>query len=323
MQLRTVDAIQKTLKWLIPAALVFALVYAISETQEEQVVITEPELANAALIDDLYERGYFANALSYNVVRIAVALGVDVDAGAYALKPGMGAFAFLAAVSTPEYRYITVQEGLRREQVADVVGKSLDWDQAEKDRFINDLPLCSLTGGEGYFFPGVYLVHKDESPEMVRQRMAQRLQEALAELAGEEETTVLNVRQILTIASLIQREAAGKGDMRLISGVIWNRLFEEMPLQIDATLQYIKAENAKVWWPQVTGEDKYLDSPYNTYQNKGLPPGPIANPGRAAIEAALKPLDTSCMFYIHDNSRNIHCASTYEAHKRNISYYLK
>lgn len=323
MRMAVSDMIGKTCKWLIPAALVFALVYAISETKEERLVITEPELADAALLEDLYDRGYFANALSYNIVKIAVALGVDVNAGAYALKPGMGAFAFLAAVSMPEYTYITVQEGLRREQVAEVVGKALGWGQSEKDRFINDLPLCSFTGGEGYFFPGVYLVHKDESPEMVRQRMAQRLQEALAELTSEQATEVLNVRQILTIASLIQREAAGKGDMRLISGVIWNRLFEEMPLQIDATLQYVKAENAKVWWPQVTGDDKYLDSPYNTYQNKGLPPGPIANPGRAAIEAALKPLDTSCMFYIHDNARNIHCASTYEAHKRNISYYLK
>jgi UPF0755 protein len=317
------DNFQRVLKWLIPAVVVFVIVYAISESKGEQLVLTEPTLSDEALLTDLYERGYFANALSYNVVRIAVALGVDVDPGAFSLKKGMGAFSFLAAVSAPEYTYITVQEGLRREQVAETVGKALDWSKEEKERFVNELPLCAYTGGEGFFFPGVYLVHKTETPEMIRERMAQRLNEAFEELANEQTTAVLNVRQILTIASLIQREAAGKGDMKLISGVIWNRLFQEMPLQIDATLQYVKAEESTVWWPQVKSEDKYLESPYNTYENKGLPPGPIANPGIAAIEAALNPLDTTCLFYIHDNSRNIHCASTYEAHKRNISYYLK
>jgi len=323
MQRQVRDSLQRTLKWFIPAAIVFALVYSISESKQEQLVVTEPGLSDEELLTDLYERGYFANALSYNVVRIAVALGVDVDPGAFSLKKGMGAFSFLAAVSSPEYRYITVQEGLRSEQIATIVAKEMGWTEEEKNRFINNLPLCVYTGGEGYFFPGVYLVHKTETPEMVRQRMELRLKEALTDLASEQTTAVLNVRQILTIASLIQREAAGKGDMKLISGVIWNRLFQEMPLQIDATLQYVKAENTDVWWPQVKSKDKDLESPYNTYSNKGLPPGPIANPGRDAIEAALNPIDTSCLFYIHDNARNIHCASTYDAHKRNISYYLK
>jgi UPF0755 protein len=317
------DTIGKTVKWLIPAAIVFALVYAVSESREPALVVTEQVASEDVVLEDLYERGYFANALSYNIVRIAVTLGFDMEPGAYSLTKGMGAFSFLSAVSAPEYVYITVQEGLRREQVAKIVGDKLDWSQAERERFMNDLPLCAFTGGEGYFFPGVYLVHKNETPEMVRERMLQRLKESFEELAGEQTTRVLNLHQILTIASLIQREAAGKGDMRLISGVIWNRLFQEMPLQIDATLQYVKAEDAEKWWPQVRSDDKYLESPYNTYQNKGLPPGPIANPGLAAIEAALNPLDTKCLFYIHDNSRNIHCASTYEAHKRNISYYLK
>lgn len=321
---RTVaDTLGRTMKWLIPAAIVFALVYAVSESREPTLVVTEPIASEDIVLEDLYERGYFANALSYNIVRIAIVLGFDVEPGAYSLTKGMGAFAFLSAVSAPEYVYVPIQEGLRREQVATIVADKMGWSDEERDRFMNDEPLCPFTGGEGYFFPGVYLVHVHETPEMVRNRMLQRLKESFDELASEETTRVLNVHQILTIASLIQREAAGKGDMRLISGVIWNRLFQEMPLQIDATLQYVKAEDAEVWWPQVRGDDKYLDSPYNTYQHKGLPPGPIANPGIAAIEAALNPLDTQCLFYIHDNSRNIHCASTYEAHKRNISYYLK
>lgn len=316
--------IQRTIKWLVPALLLFAFVFALDQTNDAQVVITDPELANEALLVDLHERGYFANTFSYTVARVAVAFGVDIQPGAYALKKGMGPFSFLAAVIAPEYTYVNVEAGLRREQTAAVVGKQLGWSEEEKALFINDKPLCSFTGGEGYFFPGVYLVSKHESPVDLRLRMEQRLNDALAELSSEKTTSVLNVRQILTIASLIQREAAGKHDMKLISGVIWNRLFDEMPLQIDATLQYVKAEGTETpGWPMVKPKDKSLDSPYNTYQNKGLPPGPIANPSLAAIEAALNPIDTTCLYYIHDRSRTIRCATTYEAHKRNISYYLK
>ena len=147
--------------------------------------------------------------------------------------------------------------------------------------------------------------------------------EVISDITDNPGESILNTRQILTIASLIQREAAGREDMRVISGIIWNRLFREMPLQIDATLQYVKANEDNGWWPIVRSDDKYLESPYNTYQNKGLPPGPIASPGRAAIEAAINPADTSCIFYLHDNSRNIHCTTTYEKHKQNVSYYLK
>lgn len=133
---------------------------------------------------------------------------------------------------------------------------------------------------------------------------------------------ILNTAQVVTIASIIQKEGAGNGDMRLISGIIWNRLFSETPLQMDATLQYVKGD-ADLWWPRVKSEDKYLDSPYNTYKNKGLPPGPIASPGEGAIHASLDPVDTDCIFYLHDKNRNIHCSTTYEGHKKNISYYLK
>lgn len=318
------SSIQRTMTWLIPALLLFAVTFAMSETHGDRVVVTDPELANEALLVDLYERGYFANAFSYHVARVAVALGVEIDAGAYMLKKGMGPFSFLAAVIAPEYTYVTVEEGLRREQVAESVAKQLKWTEDDKIAFLNEKPICSFRGGEGYFFPGVYLVAKDDTPEMLRVRMEQRLYEVLATLTNEDSVEVLNVRQILTIASLIQREAAGKHDMKLISGVIWNRLFDEMPLQIDATLQYVKADQDNTtWWPIVKPKDKSLNSPYNTYKNKGLPPGPIANPGRAAIEAALNPLDTTCLYYIHDRTRTIRCAETYEAHKRNISYYLK
>jgi UPF0755 protein len=133
---------------------------------------------------------------------------------------------------------------------------------------------------------------------------------------------VINQDTAIKIASIIQREAGGKSDMKLISGIIWNRLWKGMKLQMDATLQYAKGSEENGWWGQVDSEDKYIDSPYNTYAEEGLPPSAIANPGLAAIDAAYNPQKTSCLFYLHDKNRQIHCAKTYEEHKRNIKKYL-
>ena len=125
----------------------------------------------------------------------------------------------------------------------------------------------------------------------------------------------------MKIASLIQREAAGKEDMALISGIIWNRIWSGMKLQIDATLQYAKGSEEEGWWQLVYPEDKKIKSEYNTYLNKGLPPSAIANPGRDAIYAAYHPKKTECLFYLHDKKRKIHCSKTYEEHKELIKKY--
>jgi UPF0755 protein len=93
-----------------------------------------------------------------------------------------------------------------------------------------------------------------------------------------------------------------------------------MPLQLDATLQYAKAgaSGEKNWWPVPKPADKFIKSPYNTYANEGLPPGPIANPSAAAVLAALNPHPTDCIFYFHDRNEGYHCSLTYEEHVRKL-----
>ena len=115
----------------------------------------------------------------------------------------------------------------------------------------------------------------------------------------------------------------GPSDMPLIAGVIWNRLENDQRLQLDASIQYAKGKIDGQWWSVVTGTDiKNIDSPYNNYKYSGLPPTPIANPGLKAIDAVLNPTKTDCIFYLHDRSREIHCAVTYEEHLENIEKYL-
>jgi UPF0755 protein len=224
---------------------------------------------------------------------------------------------FYVSLANPYMRIVRVQEGLRREQVAEVVGDKLDWDDKEKKEFINSVKV------EGHYFPKTYLIYKDAEPAEVGATMAEEFKTQVSKVKKTKSSKVINEDMVLKIASLIQREAAGKHDMALISGIIWNRIFKGMKLQIDATLQYAKGSEEDGWWGQVNSADKKLKSSYNTYLYEGLPPGAIANPGIDAISAAYNPQKTECLFYLHDKDRKIHCSKTYEQHKKYIDMYLK
>ena len=117
--------------------------------------------------------------------------------------------------------------------------------------------------------------------------------------------------------------SAGKEDANLISGIIWNRLNQDMRLQIDAIMQYTLGKNESgSWWGGISLAEKQSDSSYNTYRHEGLPPTPICSLNIDFIEAALNPIETECIFYLHDANKQIYCAKTYEEHKENIRMYL-
>ncbi len=212
--------------------------------------------------------------------------------------------------------FVKIYPGLRKEEVANSFGKALGWNSIEKNTFLTPQKNSSLPFLEGSFAPGVYIIEKGSTPEDVQELVNKRFRREVLSRYGTTTEEMVPLSVALTIASLIQRETIGTEDMRLVSGIIWNRIFKNMSLQLDASLQYVKANNrsVSVWWPVVLPRDKYLKSPYNTYQNKGLPPGPIANPSVAAIVAALNPLKTDCLFYFHDSLGNMHCTETYEDH---------
>lgn len=233
----------------------------------------------------------------------------------------LASLSFYQNLANPSVRMISVQEGWRKEQVVESIGAKLGWDDEEKEKFLNAHIALGKETSEGFYFPQNYMVFKDAAPEAVSKLLIKTFDKKTSEIKKSKSTAIVNEDTALIVASIIQREAGGKGDMRLISGIIWNRIFAGMKLQMDATLQYAKGDE-DLWWPRVKSEDKYIVSPYNTYQNKSLPPTAIANPGLAALEAAYNPQKTSCMFYLHDKNRRIHCAKTYEEHKKNIEKYL-
>jgi UPF0755 protein len=228
---------------------------------------------------------------------------------------------YYEALANPTIAYVKIQEGYRKEQIADIMQKRFNWDEKDVSDFFAYDNLRDRKH-EGKYFPDVYLVPKEVSGKEMRSTMSDRFDEKLQALKEEAIKKNMNFDSVLTIASIIQRETGGKSDMKLISGIIWNRLFASMKLQVDATLQYAKGSEENGWWPKVLPQDKEITSPYNTYQNKGLPPSPISNPGLATIAAALEPLKTKCLFYFHKN-RQIYCSQTYAEHQQKINLYLK
>lgn len=218
-------------------------------------------------------------------------------------------------LASPTARVLVIHPGERKEEIAEKAGNLLDWSEEERAAFLAHVDKAFPKLSEGVYFPGRYLTHTEASPRDVAQLIIAEFDAEILFRYTDDVAEQVPLEQALIIASLLEREAYDFTDMREISGVIWNRLFADMNLQLDATLQYAKAdETTKTWWPQPTPADKYIDSPFNTYKHPGLPPAPISNPSLDTILAALNPSITDCMFYFHDAYSNFHCSETYQEH---------
>jgi len=226
----------------------------------------------------------------------------------------MTSLPFYEYLGATDVRFVVLKPGYRQEEVAQSFSSALGWSSSQKKQFLKNTATVAPTLSEGEFVPGTYEVHAGMTTKEVQNMLAERFANQILARYTPDIASQVPLRDALTIASLIERETGGADDVREISGIIWNRLFNNMNLQIDATLQYAKAEKSTRWWPAVLPNDKYIKSAYNTYAHPGLPPGPIASPSVAAVIAALNPKPTDCIFYFHDSKGNFHCSATYKEH---------
>ncbi len=212
-------------------------------------------------------------------------------------------------------RLLIIRPGARREEVTRSIAKILNWTKEQEQQFVTLIAATPPEMPDGKLYPASYFVSKNATPQEVADIFIQRFN---AEIVSRYNDTISNkvpLKTALTLASLLEREAYDFTDMREISGIIWNRLFIDMNLQIDATLQYAKGtQSLTTWYPPVRPDDKYIESEFNTYANAGLPPSPIGNPSAAAVVAALNPIETDCLFYFHDKNSKFFCSKTYEEH---------
>lgn len=174
-------------------------------------------------------------------------------------------------------------------------------------------------GVEGYLFPDTYQVTKGLRVEEILGRMVLRLREKVAtrDVLAQAQERGLNLHELLTFASIVEKEAVLPAEQPLIAGVFWNRLRRGMPLQADPTVAYALGKDGRA----PTRADLQVDHPFNTYRNRGLPPGPIGNPGRGAVEAVLSPARVPYLYFVAIDARQHHFSVTLEEHQQAVARY--
>ncbi len=171
---------------------------------------------------------------------------------------------------------------------------------------------------EGYLFPDTYFFMPSVTASDITQTLSDNFNAKIKPYAIEIASSTHSLSDIISVASIVEKEAASSTDRQVISGIIWQRLKLGMPLQVDATLGYVLDKGTF----QLTSNDLKLDSPYNTYVYRGLPPAPIGNPGLDSIDATLHPATTKYLYYLSDKSGKVYYAKNFAEHQVNRQKYL-
>jgi len=289
--------------------------------EEQSFVITQGESVNS-IANRLHKKGLIKNKLVF-MIYLRVTGQIDkVQSGLFQLSPENSIREIVDVLkSGREDFWVTLLEGWRREQMAEELAEKLNFTKTEFLDASKEL--------EGYLFPDTYLLPLNASASEVVNILTKNFYKKLVSVFdGDLEFTQ---EQIVILASLLEREANSGQDLPIIAGILIKRWKSQWPLQIDATIQYLKGSRVCVsikeegcnWWPSIAKEDLSLDSSYNTYLYKGLPPSPICNPSLSAIKAVVDYQPSEYWFYLSDINGKIHYARTIEEHNKNIDFYLK
>lgn len=236
---------------------------------------------------------------------------------------------FVEGETTPTHVKVTFPEGWTAKEMSERLNeKGLSGDEflkivmnppaemvAKFDFLKNNPPESSL---EGYLFPDTYFFAPEETADSIISRMLKNFDVRFSQdLQNQIEKQGKNTFEIITMASIVESEVRTDRDRKIVSGIFWNRIGIGMALQSDATVSYVLAGEKKI---QHNAEDINIDSPYNTYRFKGLPPGPVSNPGVSSIEAAINPTETDYLYFLNNpKTGETFFSTTFDEHVRNKS----
>lgn len=233
-------------------------------------------------------------------------------AGEFALKSGMSMREIADHLVSGETvkRRLTVREGLLTEEVISLV--------AATDGLVGDAPVLQP---DGIYLPETYFFSYGDTRQSVLTRMERAMTEAVTAAWAErsKKIAISSPREAIILASIIERETGVDAERAKVSSVFHNRLRRRMRLQSDPTVAYAVTGGGRPLGRPLTRADLYIDSDYNTYRRVGLPPGPIANPGRAALMAAVQPIDTKFLYFVANGTGGHAFARTLREHNRNVA----
>lgn len=281
----------------------------------------------AAIAETLGKNGVIANPLAFRLyARLRHADG-EAHAGEFRFAAHQSAASVLSQLEhggAQVARWVTFPEGFTARQVAQRLERDGFGDWRTFDRaFMHDSIVIDGTRTknlEGFLFPSTYLIPIGASPQTVEHIMTRQfLLELPSHAAKDARTHGLTVPQVVTLASLVEREAKADDERALMAGVYYNRLRIGMPLQVDATIEYALPHHATV----ITRRDLTIDSPYNSYLHTGLPPTPIANPGEPSLLAAFHPRPSPYLYYVYKGDGHHAFAKTFAQQSANVARYLK
>ena len=270
-----------------------------------RVVVKIPKGASVGDVADLLdEKGVIDSAALFQGRVTLAGKRSELYPGTYTLASGMSYGDAIDAISTPPKRrtiVVSIPEGLSRAQVAPIVeGAGVEGDYMKLTSRFDDFVAkrygaAGATSLEGFLFPATYELPANATVEDLVARQLDAFSDRIAGIdMSYAESKNLNVYDVLKIASMIEREVQVPEERRLVAAVIYNRLKQDIPLGIDATTRFAVGNYTKPLSPS----ELEIDSPYNTRENLGLPPGPIGNPGEAAIRAAANPAKVSYLYYV-------------------------
>jgi UPF0755 protein len=299
----------------------------------------ETGASSAAIARQAEQAGLVRSARAFQYYADFKGVNKKFKAGHFVFS-GQASFASVAEVliagdKTSNVTKITIPEGWTSKDIDSYLAKNGKFAQGEflawtKDPALNERMKAKYpflagkpasSGLEGFLFPDTYSVYNNATVNEIVEKMLSNFDRKLKpEWRQEIDRQGKTLFQIITMASIIEKEVRKTDDMKMVSDIFWRRIRNGQRLESCATLAYVLGVNK----PQYSLEDTEIDSPYNTYANKGLPPGPISNPGANAIEAAIYPQANNFNFFLTANGtgETVYSA-TFEEHVRNKNKYLK
>jgi len=241
----------------------------------------------------------------------------SIVAGDYSFEKPINVFEVARRIIKGEHGInvarVRIQEGATALEISELFSEALpNFNQKDFLYLVEDF--------EGHLFPDTYIFFVTAKTEDVIDKILANFDRRLAQITDDVERSGKSLKEILTIASIIQKEAYNNYvEQQTISGILWKRLDKNMRLQVDATLKYYTGRGSA----QLTVADLTTDHPYNTYTRGGLPPGPIGSPGLRAIRAAINPISSPYYYYLHDRKGQVYYAETHDGHVRNKNSYLR